>query len=90
MKNPMIEKRIFELSPIEKKWCDQTLRFGTILDFSVRHKNWPSQILLTDIFVVFQPFSNPRGEGAKEVPLRALPKSLEALLTFKFFIFHFK
>ena len=31
--NPLIEKRIFELSPIEKSWSDHIKRLATILDF---------------------------------------------------------
>ena len=31
--NPILDKIIFELSPIQKSWCDQTRRLASILEF---------------------------------------------------------
>ena len=41
--NPMVGKRIFYLSPIQKSLCDQTVRLGPVLDFTLppkRHRYW--------------------------------------------------
>ena len=35
--NPMVEKRIFELSPIEKSWCVQTRPLADIFNFVLFH-----------------------------------------------------